>query len=221
MTVGILATKQLGVITMSTATNTAQINANNLELNEGDDFIFLLDVSGSMSATDTPTGQSRYDFAKEKALAFCNEAAKIDTDGISIFRFGHQITKFSDITPDKIDSAFASGPTEMATETAKAIQAAWDEHVERKNEQTFVLIVTDGSPTNKEAVKQTIIDITNKVKDEREFNISFLQVGNDPAVAAFLSAIDDDLKGAKYDIVDCKRLEDVSFMATVSGAMND
>lgn len=197
------------------------VNANNLELNEGDDFIFLLDVSGSMAATDTPTGQSRYDFAKEKALSFCNEAAKIDTDGISIFRFGHQITKFSDITPDKIESAFNGGPTEMATETAKAIQAAWDEHVERKNEQTFVLIVTDGEPTSRDAVKKVIIDITHKVKDEREFNISFLQVGNDPKVAAFLSAIDDDLKGAKYDIVDCKRLEEVTFMAAVAGAMND
>lgn len=195
--------------------------ANNLELNEGDDFIFLLDVSSSMGATDTPTGQTRYDFAKEKALAFCREAAKIDTDGISIFRFGHQITKFSDITPDKIESAFVGGPTEMSTETGKAIKAAWDEHVERKNEQTFVFIVTDGAPVNKEEVKQVIIDITNKVKDEREFNIAFLQVGNDPNVAAFLSAIDDDLKGAKYDIVDCKRLEDVTFMAAVAGAMND
>lgn len=196
-------------------------NGNMLELNQGDDFIFLLDVSGSMSTTDTPTGQSRYDFAKEKALAFCNEAAKIDTDGISIYRFGHQITKFSDITPDKIESAFVGGPNEMSTDTAGAISAAWAEHKERKNEQTFVLIVTDGAPNDKEAVKKTIIDITHSVKDEREFNISFLQVGNDQSVAAFLSALDDDLKGAKYDIVDVKRLEEVDFMAAVAGAMND
>lgn len=196
-------------------------NGNMLELNAGDDFIFLLDVSASMGATDTPTGQSRYDFAKEKALAFAKEAAKIDTDGISVFRFGQNITKFSDITPDKIDDAFKSGPNEMATQTALAIQAAWSEHVERKNEQTFVLVVTDGAPTDPQAVKQTIIDITHKVKDEREFNIGFLQVGNDQTVAAFLSALDDDLKGAKYDIVDVKRLEDVDFVAAVAGAMND
>lgn len=203
------------------ATATPVANINNLELNEGDDFIFLLDVSASMGNNDTPTGQTRYDFAKEKAISFCKEAAKIDTDGISIFRFGHQITKFSDITPDKIDSAFEGGATEMSTDTASAIKAAWDEHVERKNEQTFVLIVTDGAPNSKDAVKRAIVDITNKVKDEREFNISFLQVGNDANVAAFLSAIDDDLKGAKYDIVDCKRLEEVSFIAAVAGAMND
>lgn len=196
-------------------------NGNLLELNQGDDFIFLLDVSGSMSSTDTPTGQTRYEFAKEKALAFCREAAKIDTDGISIFRFGHQITKFSDITPDKIESAFVGGPNEMSTDTAGAIKAAYAEHVERKNEQTFCLIVTDGAPNDKEAVKKVIIDITHAVKDEREFNIAFLQVGNDQSVAAFLSALDDDLKGAKYDIVDVKRLEDVDFMAAVAGAMND
>ena len=196
-------------------------NANMVELNEGDDFIFLLDVSGSMGMSDTPTGQSRYDFAKEKAVIFCHEAAKYDTDGISIFRFGHQVTKFSDITTDKIDSAFAGGPNEMATDTAAALKAAWDEHVERKNEQTFVIVVTDGSPSSKDAVKQTIVDITHKVKHEKEFRITFLQVGKDTGVAAFLSALDDDLKGAKYDIVDCKRLEDVSFMAAVAGAMND
>jgi len=202
------------------AINTAT-NGNLLELNQGDDFIFLLDVSGSMGSTDTPTGQSRYDYAKEKALMFANEAAKIDTDGISIYRFGHQITKFSDITPDKIESVFAGGPTEMSTDTSGAIWAAWQEHLERKNEQTFCLIVTDGAPNDKEAVKKAIIDITHAVKDEREFNISFLQVGQDKAVEAFLSALDDDLKGAKYDIVDVKRLEDVSFMSTVAGSMND
>ena len=200
---------------------TTTTNSNMLELNQGDDFIFALDVSASMGNTDTPTGQSRYDYAKEKALAFAQEASKIDTDGISVFRFGEKVTKFSDITPDKIPAAFEAGPSEMATNTADVIQAAYDEHVERKNEQTFLLIVTDGAPTNPEAVKKTIIDITHKVKDEREFNIGILQVGNDTAVAAFLSALDDDLKGAKYDIVDVKRLEDVSFMAAVAGAMND
>lgn len=198
------------------------VNPNMLELNQGDDFIFLIDVSASMGATDCPGGLTRYDFAKEKALAFCKEAAKIDTDGISIFRFGQNITKFSDITEDKIDSAFAAGPNEMATRTAEAIQAAYDEHVERQNEQTFVLLVTDGEPSNRQAVKDVIVDITNKVKDEREFNIGFLTVGNiDSNLSAFLTALDDDLKGAKYDIVDVKRLEDVDFYAAVAGAMND
>ena len=151
-------------------------NPNMMELNQGDDFIFLIDVSASMGATDTPTGQTRYDFAKEKAKAFCHEASKIDTDGISIYRFGHNVTRFSDITEDKIDGVFNDGPNEMSTDTAAAIQAAYEEHLARKNDQTFVLIVTDGAPNNEKAVQDVIVNITNQVKDEREFNIGFLQV---------------------------------------------
>jgi uncharacterized protein with von Willebrand factor type A (vWA) domain len=193
----------------------------NLELNQGDDFIFLIDVSGSMAMKDTPTGQSRYEFAKEKAIAFCNIADKYDTDGISIYRFGHAITQFKDITSDRIDAVFAGGSNEMSTDTAGAVRAAYAEHKAAKNEQTFVIVVTDGTPADAKAVKQVIIEITHDVKDEKEFRITFLQVGQDAAAAAFLASLDDDLKGAKYDIVDTKRLEDVDFMAAVAGALND
>lgn len=192
-----------------------------LELNQGDDFIFLLDVSGSMGTTDCPGPTTRFQFAREKAKAFCHEAAKIDTDGISIYLFGHKLTKFSDITPDKIDSVFEAGPNEMSTLTAEAVQAAWEEHLERKNEQTFVVVVTDGEPANRDALKNTIMGIAGAVKDPKEFRITFLQVGGDSSAAKFLADIDDNLKGAKHDIVDTKRLEDVDFMAAVAGALND
>lgn len=193
----------------------------NLELNAGDDFIFLLDVSASMGTKDTPTGASRYEYAKEKALAFAHEASKIDTDGISIYRFGEKVTKFSDITPDKIDGVFAAGPTEMSTVTAEAIQEAFQEHIDRKNEQTFVLIVTDGVPADPQKLRDVIVNITNSIKDEHEFAIQFLQVGQDASATKFLAELDDNLKGAKHDIVDAKRLEDVTFMQAVAGALHD
>lgn len=193
----------------------------NLELNQGDSFIFLIDVSGSMAVNDTPTGQSRYDFAKEKAIAFCKVADQYDTNGISIYRFGHAVTQFKDITSDKIDDVFKAGPNEMSTDTAGAIRAAYAEHKAAKNEQTFVIVVTDGTPNDANALKRVIVEITQDVKDEKEFRITFLQVGKDAAAAAFLASLDDDLKGAKYDIVDTKRLEEVDFMGAVAGALND
>lgn len=192
-----------------------------LELNAGDDFIICIDVSASMQSTDTPTGQTRFEYAKEKSKLFCHEAAKYDTDGVSIFRFGERVTKFSDITEDKIDGVFDASPNEMMTNTAEVLRAAYLEHVERKNEQTFVLVITDGTPSSKSEVKTVIADITHRVAHEKEFRITFLQVGNDKGAAEYLKMLDDDLKGAKYDIVDTKRLEEVDFMAAVAGAMND
>jgi len=199
------------------------MNSNNLELNQGDDFIIAIDVSGSMANTDCPGGLSRFQFALEKTKLFAHEAAKIDTDGVSIYRFGHQITKFSDITEDKLDSTIASAPpNESATLTHEVIAAAYQEHVERKNEQTFLLIITDGSPTDPGAVLSTIAGITQKMKDEKEFRIQFLTVGNiDAPLQNFLTKLDDALPGAKYDIVDVKPLADVAFMAAVAGALND
>ena len=68
-------------------------NPNNLELNEGDNFIFGVDVSGSMATTDCPSGMSRIDYLKEKVIQFANEASKWDKDGIDVLTFGHKITR--------------------------------------------------------------------------------------------------------------------------------
>lgn len=196
---------------------------NNLELNQGDDFIIAVDVSGSMANKDCPGGMSRFDYAMEKTKLFAREAAKFDTDGVSVYRFGEKVTKFADITEDKLDAAIASVvPNECATMTHEAISEAFKEHQERKNDQTFLFIVTDGEPSNQDAVLRTIADITQKIKDEKEFRIQFLTVGViDPALQKFMTKLDDALPGAKYDIVDVKPLADVTFMAAVSGALND
>lgn len=197
-------------------------NVNNLELNQGDDFIVAIDVSASMQNKDCPNGMTRFDYALEKTKLFAHEASKIDTDGVSIYRFGENVTKFSDITEDKLDAAIGGVPNECATMTHEVIREAYQEHLDRKNEQTFLFVVTDGAPSDQQAVIDTIADITNKMQDEKEFRIQFLTVGNiDQNLQSFLTKLDDSLPGAKFDIVDVKALADVSFMAAVSGALND
>jgi Mg-chelatase subunit ChlD len=199
-------------------------NANNFELNKGDNFIFGLDVSGSMAATDTPTGQSRIEYAKEKAIQFANEASKWDEDGIDLITFGHQLTPYLNVTAATASEVIGGlKATEGSTDTAGLIRAAYARHKEiGATENTVLFIVTDGAPNDKEAVKQAIIDITNDIKDEHEFAISFLTVGNiDAALQAFLTGLDDDLTGAKHDIVDVKALDQVDFITAFVGALHD
>jgi Mg-chelatase subunit ChlD len=196
----------------------------NLELNKGDNFIFGLDVSGSMTTTDTPTGQSRIEFAKEKAIAFALEASKWDEDGIDLITFGHKITNFNNVTAETSKQIIESlQANEGSTDTAGLIKAAYARHKEiGSSENTVLFIVTDGAPNDKEAVKQAIINITNELVDEHSFAISFLTVGKiDAGLQAFLTELDDNLKGAKYDIVDVKALEDVDFIAAFVGALHD
>lgn len=200
-------------------------NTNNLELNKGDDFIIGLDISGSMQATDCPGGVSRIAYSIESFKAFAQEAAKWDTDGVSLYAFGARVHSFPDVSADKVDataSALAALPLEGMTRTDQVIKAAYEEHKARKNEQTVLILFTDGAPSDGQAVLNLVAQITNEVKDEREFNISFVTVGDRPAdLQAFLQALDDGVPGAKYDIVDVKKLEEVDFYAAFDGALND
>lgn len=210
-------------MTTATAQAAPAGNPNNLELNKGDNFIFGVDVSGSMATTDCPNGMSRMEYLKEKVIQFANEASKWDEDGIDVLTFGHKITPYQGVTAEKAESVIKGlSANEASTDTAGLIRKAWDLHKAGGYEQTVLFVATDGNPADRKAVQDTIVDITNKVGDEREFNISFLTVGHiDAGLQAFLTGLDDDLKGAKYDIVDVKALEEVDFMAAFAGALND
>jgi Mg-chelatase subunit ChlD len=209
----------------ATAQAIAPANGNNLELNKGDDFIIALDISASMQANDCPGGLSRTAYVLEQFGVFVKEASKWDTDGVSVYAFGVNVHKLPDVLEADLDAAIdtvKNKPYEGATMTHKLISEAFKEHKERKNEQTVLMVFTDGEPSDDTAVFKVIADITNQVADEREFNIAFITVGNrTPGLQAFLSKLDDNLPGAKYDIVDVKALEEVDFYKAFDGALND
>lgn len=194
-----------------------------LELNKGDNFIFLIDVSASMQTKDCPGGASRIDFLKEQVIVFAKEASKWDEDGIDVLTYGQQVKTFPNVTAEKAGDIIGNlRATEGMTQTHLAVLSAWDLHKKGQYKQTVCFVATDGAPSDANALKGQIVDITNKLTDEHEFAISFLTVGEiDPGLRAFLSDLDDNLKGAKYDIVDVKALTEVDFMAAFSGALHD
>ena len=210
---------------MNQPATTQTVNAANFELNKGDDFIVALDISGSMQATDCPAGLSRIIYSLEQFYTFVKEASKWDTDGVSLYAFGVNVHDYPDVAIDKLDGVIGElrgKKLEGATMTHLAVQKAYDEHVARKNDQTVLFVFTDGEPSDEGALLGTIAQITNQVKDEREFNIAFITVGQRSAsLSAFLAKLDDNIPNAKYDIVDVKALEEVDFYAAFDGALND
>jgi Mg-chelatase subunit ChlD len=193
-----------------------------LELNKGDNFIFGVDVSGSMATRDCPGNLTRIDALKEKVIAFAKEASKWDEDGIDVITFGHQVVAHKGVTTEKAESLIGGfKANESSTDTAGAIKKAFDLHRAGNYAQTVLFLATDGAPNDKNAVKEVIRSIAAEIKDEHEFAISILTVGEiDSALQAFLTELDDDLK-AKHDIVDVKALNDVDFIAAFAGALHD
>lgn len=193
----------------------------NFELNKGDQFIIGFDISGSMQTQDCPGETTRFSYVMETMKAFIGEAAKWDPDGVSFYAFNNKCTEYRDVASvDAINATIGQLRPGGGTYTHLAITAAFKEHKEKGSEQTFFMIFTDGEPTEPEKVKQSIVDITKQVKDEKEFRISILTVGNrSPALDQWLTDLDDNLTAAKYDIVDVERLEDVDFEQAVANAI--
>lgn len=193
-----------------------------LELNKGDNFIFCVDVSASMQTKDCPGGVSRIEYLKEQVKTFATEASKWDEDGIDVLTFGEKLTWAKGITADVAGDVIGKlKANEGMTNTAQAIEAAYSQHRAGGYAQTVCFVATDGAPSDTTAVKIAIRRIAAELKEEHEFAISFLTVGDiDPALRGFLDELDDNLN-AKYDIVDVKALSEVDFMAAFSGALHD
>lgn len=193
-----------------------------LELNKGDNFILGIDVSASMQTQDCPNNTKRIDYLKETAIAFASEAEKWDEDGIDVVAFGANITTHKGVTAAKAGDIIGGlKAVEPQTRTAEAIQAAYDLHKKGGYAQTVFFLFTDGEPADRGAVMETIRKIAAEIKDEHEFAISVLTVGNiAPDLANFLKMLDDELN-AKHDIVDVKKIEEVDFMAAFAGALHD
>lgn len=192
-----------------------------LELNKGDNFIFGVDVSASMQATDCPGGLSRIQYLKEKVITFVQEAGKYDDDGIDVITFGHAVTHHPGVSADKAKEIIGKlKANEGATHTHHLIESAYKLHVDGAYKQTVLFVATDGAPSDPGTVKAAIKRIAKQLKDEHEFAISFLTVGTiDSGLRTFLDELDDGL--GEPDIVDVKTLEDVDFTAAFSGALHD
>lgn len=194
-----------------------------LELNKGDNFIFGVDVSASMTTRDAPGGAQRIDYLKEKVITFAKEAGQWDEDGIDVLTFGHSVTPYKNITAERAEELIGKlKATESSTHTHELIKEAYKLHKAGNYPQTVLFIATDGQPSDQNAVKKEIVRISKELKDEHEFAISFLTVGQiDAGLKAFLDQLDDDLKDAAHDIVDVKALDEVDFHAAFAGALHD
>ena len=198
------------------------------ELDSGDNLMFLFDVSLSMNEKgDTPVpSKNRLDYSKEKAIALVNQAVKYDPDGVDVGVFGKKARWIGKCTAENAaDLIGPLKPTDGQTDTHLAIQLAYDLHIKNNNKQTFCFLVTDGEPSDRDALRDTLRGITPKLRDEHEFAIGILPVGDlekNPSLKKFLTELDDTLNckdkdGNDIDILDVTHLdeaEDLIHIAT-------
>lgn len=189
-----------------------------LEKLQNRDYVLVIDRSGSMNDTDTPTGQSRFKYAEESAVAIARKLSEYDPDGITVIPFNGQFKPYENTTEAKVKDVFKENEPMGGTTLAPVLDHCFKDYLKRKAAgQTkangeILLVITDGQPNDESVVSKTIIDFTKKLDNgDGEYGISFIQVGKDVAASRFLKKLDDDLEkqGAKFDIVDTKTMEEL------------
>lgn len=187
------------------------------------EFELILDKSGSMSEHDCPGNKSRWATSEEFAMAVANKAAEFGNGTVTITVFNDRSKTYENADPSRVKQIFKEnepmGGTMMG-ETLKARLGNWLGGSRRKS--LTLVVVTDGIPTDPEAVTQAICDATKKIDSDDDIGILFLQVGKDTGARAYLKKLDDELEGngAKFDIVSSKNSDEMAGM-TLTEALLD
>lgn len=180
------------------------------------DFIVAIDCSGSMGETDMPNGKSRWEAMQESVTAFVRDVQAFDSDGIDVVLFsGSNIESHEGVTVDKAKEVFATRSPRGSTPLAEALKASL-KLAGKSDKKGFVLVFTDGVPDDKAAAAKVIIDAANAQETDDALTFLFVQVGHDQAAAKYLQQLDDDLTGAKFDIVDAKTMAEAEAFATTT-----
>lgn len=164
------------------------------------DYVVLIDASGSMANTDGKAA-TRFERAKESITGLVSELGAVDEDGIDVITFGGEsiIHTGGVKTPADVQSAF-NRRVAGSTPTAEALELAF-KIAGKSDKPDFVIVITDGEPNNRQAVKDVLIKQANSQNADGDLTVLFIQIGDDASAAGFLAELDDGLN-AKFDIVD-------------------
>ena len=188
------------------------------------DYILVLDKSGSMSGVSTTLeGRTRWDEAQEFTENFARFADKHDDDGLTVITFSSSNKVYDGVHADKVHEIFSTCQPGGSTNLAGALDEAFKKKYS-SSKPAIILVMTDGIPDSVTAVQKSIVAATNKIEKDGDIGIQFVQIGDDKDATKFLADLDDNLKGAKFDIVNAltrEQAEKLSIEQILYLALND
>lgn len=179
-------------------------------------FTILIDTSGSMGEpvkAGSPT--TRWEAVQESAITLIRDVEKIDADGLGLVLFGASVQSFDPVGVATARDVFATTSPRGGTPLAEALTAAL-KLAGKSTKKNFIVVFTDGVPDDKAAAAAVITNAANALEKDEDLTFLFVQVGDDARASAYLKSLDDDLKDAKFDIVDARTVEEADKFATTS-----
>ncbi|KAL8671444.1 MAG: hypothetical protein Q9168_004050 [Polycauliona sp. 1 TL-2023] len=168
------------------------------------DTVFLVDDSESMNGRRWKTTC--------KVLAdIASIAVQYDRDGVDVRFFNNYLDdseRKNLNTSAKVMDLFSRTEPDGPTLTADILDEELNEYMyeyqqDRHKKGLNLIILTDGEPDKGQDVEGVIVKYANELRKEKAppflVGVQFVQIGNDPTAASFLSFLDTKLKG-KHDL---------------------
>ena len=86
----------------------------------------------------------------------------------------------------------------------------------RSGKKDLIIVFTDGVPDDRAKVAKIITDTSQQIENDEDLTFLFVQVGRDTAATSYLNSLDNDLRGAKFDIVDAKTINEAEAFPTTT-----
>jgi len=189
------------------------LNATEVNLLSNYDVAVIIDKSGSMQTQDCPGGISRWDFCREQLLNLTSQAGAAFRNGITVALFSSDYQIFRNVNFSAVSQIFSSNYPDGGTYLAKPMRDILSSYFAERDGNAaqsmptrplLIEIITDGEPSDKGALIQTICQATQKMRSPREVSIQFLQIGHDNEGGKVLDELQNRLvpeDGARYGIV--------------------
>lgn len=182
------------------------------------DFIVAIDTSSSMDEPNKRgdnAGPTRWQAMQESVIGFVRDIEAIDSDGIDLVQLGGSLNIWEGVGVDKVRDIFGSMKPRGSTPLADCLKNAF-RCAGKSAKKDFVVIFTDGVPDDQAAAARVIIEQANKQQNDEDLTVLFIQVGDDSGATQYLRGLDDNLKNAKFDIVDVKTIDEANKFSTTA-----
>lgn len=195
------------------------LSDSDLNILKSHDIVIMQDRSSSMGEKEHfPQGKlPRWYWCLMQSTDFARQTVRLPDWSFTLVLFSSQYDVYRNVRLQHVPDIYATrSGIFVGTKLARPLAQQLDEYFQRRASgrarPLIVAVVTDGKPQDDEDLRDVIIDATHRMRNEKDVQIIFLQVGTDDEGQRKLRKLDYKLikKGARYDIVSVMPFEMVT-----------
>ena len=167
----------------------------------------------------TPGFEQRWQQAHTQILEIAEQCHALAAKGLTVYCNSEETFRsHQDVNVENFQSLMDAAPAPAQLSLAPVLQTVFEQYFTEKaagqqaNNGEIILILIDNEPTDRLAIAKQIVAASQKLEHNHEIGIGWIQVGDDSITKGFLVNLDNNLreKGAKFDIVDHKSIQQIA-----------